>query len=93
MTAAGACAIRGQESPACEPAGWRAGYIVRDGAKLQSTMKDDFVWDEAEIDFMKQQRFLDKVHHRRRDEQTCYIECRARYDAMMGTGKASGAAT
>lgn len=91
MTAAGA--IRTQQSPVHELAGWHAGYIVRDGARLQSTMKDDFVWDEAEIDFMKQQRFLDKVHHRRRDEQTRYVECRARYDAMMGTGKASGAAT
>lgn len=54
---------------------------------MQSTMKDDFIWDEAEIDLMKQQRFLDKVHNRRRDEHTRYVECRARYDAMMGTGK------
>ena len=55
---------------------------MRDGGKLASTMKDDFVWDEEEIDFMKQQRLLDKKHNRRRDDYTHYVECRAKYDAM-----------
>ena len=57
---------------------------MRDGATLTSTMKDDYIYDEAEIDFMKQQRFLDKTHNRRRDEHTKYVECRALYEAMMG---------
>jgi hypothetical protein len=56
---------------------------VRDGGAVASTMKDDYTWDEGEIDFMKAQRFLDKAHHRRRDGHTRYVECRALYDAMM----------
>lgn len=59
-----------------------AGYVVRDGATQTSVMKEDFVWDEEEIDFMKQQRFLDKTHNRRRDAHTHFVECRALYDAM-----------
>ena len=55
---------------------------MRDGATQTSVMKEDFVWDEEEIDFMKQQRFLDKTHNRRRDAHTHFVECRALYDAM-----------
>lgn len=49
-----------------------------------STMKDDFIWNEEEIEYMKQQRMLDKTFNRRRDEHTHYMECRAFYEAMMG---------
>jgi hypothetical protein len=59
-----------------------AGYVVRNGPAMASTMKNDFIWDEEEIDFMKQQRLLDKTHNRRRDEHTHYIERRAMYEAM-----------
>jgi hypothetical protein len=50
-------------------------------------MKSDYIWNEAEIDLMKKQRFLDKTHNRRRDEHTKYIECRAMYEAMAGKFK------
>ena len=73
----------GADSKHCNAFTWpSAGYVVRDGGALASTMKADFVWDEEEIDFMKQQRFLDKTHNRRRDAHTHYVECRAKYDAM-----------
>jgi hypothetical protein len=65
---------------------------VRDGNAVVSTMKEDFIWDEEEIDLMKAQRFLDKTHNRRRDEHTKYIECRALYEHMMGKPKAAGPA-
>lgn len=61
-----------------------SGYIVRDPNKTVSTSKSDFIWDEDEIDYMKQQRLLDKTFNRRRDEQTNYVECKALYEAMMG---------
>jgi hypothetical protein len=47
-------------------------------------MKDDFIWNEEEIDYMKNQRMLDKRFNRRRDEHTHYMECRAFYESMMG---------
>lgn len=61
-----------------------AGYVVRDPKTTISTAKSDFIWDEDEIDHMKQQRLLEKTFNRRRDEQTHYVECKAMYDAMMG---------
>eukprot|EP00892_Ulva_mutabilis_P005848 jgi/Ulvmu1/3635/UM017_0047.1 len=60
------------------------GYVVRDPTKTISQSKADFIWDEDEIDYMKQQRLLDKTFNRRRDDQTHYVECKALYDAMMG---------
>lgn len=65
-----------------------AGYFVRDGHKITSTMKEHFTWDEEEIDFMKQQRILDKTFNRRRDEFTRYVEKRAQYQAMTKSPKA-----
>jgi len=60
------------------------GYIVRDGGALTSTMKTDFVWDEDEIEFMKAARLLDKMHNRRRDGFTHYVESKAMYDSRKG---------
>jgi hypothetical protein len=54
-----------------------AGYFVRDGPKVISTTKQDYVWNEEEIEFMKQQGMLDKTFNRRRDEHTKFIEARA----------------
>lgn len=59
------------------------GYVVRDGGTLTSTTKSEFVWDEEEIGYMKQARLCDKVHNRRRDGFTHFVECKAKYDAMM----------
>lgn len=57
---------------------------MRDPNTTISTMKNDFVWDEEEIEYMKKQRMLDKTFNRRRDEHTHYMECRAFYESMMG---------
>jgi hypothetical protein len=57
---------------------------VRNPRTTISTMKDDFIWNEEEIDYMKNQRMLDKRFNRRRDEHTHYMECRAFYESMMG---------
>jgi hypothetical protein len=58
--------------------------VVRDPVKTISTMKDDYIWNEEEIEFMKAQRMLNKPFNRRRDEHTRYMEARAFYEAMMG---------
>lgn len=71
-------------STGCALSSMIAGYIVRDPKTTISTAKSDFIWDEEEIDYMKQQGLLDKTFYRRRDEQTHYVECKAMYDAMMG---------
>ena len=51
---------------------------------MASTMQADYTWDEAAIDEMKAQRFLDKTHNRRRDEHTRYVEARAMHEALAG---------
>lgn len=55
---------------------WTAnpGYLVRDGARTASVTKKDYVWDQDEIDLMKEQGFLDKKFNRRRDEFVMYVE-------------------
>lgn len=50
-------------------------------------MKEHFIWDEEEIEFMKQQRILDKTFNRRRDEFTNYVEKRAQYAQMTKAPK------
>lgn len=50
------------------------GYIVRDGPHMASTMKQDYVWDQEEIEMMKEQGYLDKKFNRRRDEFVQYVE-------------------
>lgn len=59
---------------------WKSnpGYIQRDGLHQTSAMKQDFVWDQEEIDFMKEQGLLDKKHNRRRDEFVSYVEAAAK---------------
>jgi hypothetical protein len=57
--------------------------MVRDGAALVSTMKDEFVWDEEEIEFMKQQGMLDKQFNRRRDEHSKYVEAQAMFGKTL----------
>ncbi|PNH09616.1 hypothetical protein TSOC_003743 [Tetrabaena socialis] len=54
------------------------GYIVRDGPRMASVMKKDYIWDEEEIQLMKEQGMLDKKFNRRRDEFVDYCEATAR---------------
>lgn len=56
---------------------------MRDGAKVLSLAKEDYVWDADEIAFMKQQGMLNKRHNRRRDEHTRFIEAQALLRATL----------
>eukprot|EP00195_Chlamydomonas_chlamydogama_P006944 CAMPEP_0202890078 /NCGR_PEP_ID=MMETSP1392-20130828/594_1 /ASSEMBLY_ACC=CAM_ASM_000868 /TAXON_ID=225041 /ORGANISM="Chlamydomonas chlamydogama, Strain SAG 11-48b" /LENGTH=146 /DNA_ID=CAMNT_0049573569 /DNA_START=207 /DNA_END=650 /DNA_ORIENTATION=+ len=66
------------------------GYIVRDGARMTSTSKQDFVYDEEEVEFMKQQGYLNKNHNRRRDEFVMYVEAHARMRNLIKGPTAQG---
>ena len=60
------------------------GYIVRDGSKLAGTTHKDYVYDEEEIAFMKEQGFFDKTHNRRRDEFVMYVEASVKNRNLVG---------
>lgn len=54
------------------------GYMVRDGPRLASAMQSDYIWDEEEIAYMKEQGEFDKTNNRRRDDFVQYAEALAR---------------
>lgn len=62
------------------------GYIVRDGSKLASVSQQDFVYNQEEIEFMKQQGYLNKTHNRRRDEFVMFVEAHAKQVNLMKGG-------
>lgn len=50
---------------------------------LRSVTKEDYVWDEEEIAFMKAQGEFEKNHIRRRDKFTHYVEAAAQHNNRM----------
>lgn len=58
------------------------GYIPRDGARITSTFKQDYVWDQDEVDLMKEQGYLDKTFNRKRDEFVSYVEAAAKMNHL-----------
>uniref|UniRef100_A0A7R9VAV6 Uncharacterized protein n=1 Tax=Chlamydomonas euryale TaxID=1486919 RepID=A0A7R9VAV6_9CHLO len=63
------------------------GYIVRDGPHMASSTHRAYAYDEEEVEFMKQQGFLDKTHNRRRDEFVTYVEAFAKQQNLMNAAK------
>lgn len=59
-------------------AGSNSGYLVRDGPRMASAMKQDYAYDMEEVEFMRQQGYLDKKFNRRRDDFVMYVEASAR---------------
>mmetsp|Transcript_31218 Transcript_31218/g.80125 ORF Transcript_31218/g.80125 Transcript_31218/m.80125 type:complete len:160 (-) Transcript_31218:22-501(-) len=72
-------------------AGSNPGYLLRDGVKTVSIAKKDYVWDQEEVDFMREQGELHKTHHMRKTDQSAYVEARARQKNLMkGPGAGGG---
>jgi hypothetical protein len=61
------------------------GYIVRDGSKMAGTTHKDYVYDEEEVAWMKEQGFFDKTHNRRRDEFVMYVEASVKSRNLAGS--------
>ncbi|MEW5299366.1 MAG: hypothetical protein WDW38_004609 [Sanguina aurantia] len=54
------------------------GYLTRDGPRMASQMKRDYVYDAEEVEYMRSLGHLDKTHNRKRDEFVLYVEAAAR---------------
>jgi len=50
---------------------------------LVSCLQDDFIWNQEEIDFMKEQHLLDKTNNRKRDNFTRYVEAAAAHNKLL----------
>lgn len=64
-------------------AGAAPGYIVRDGPRETTVSKKEYAYDAEEVEYMRQQGFMNKTHNRRRDEFVKYVEAHAKMQHLI----------